>query len=506
MRTLRVVLGDQLSHNLSVFDGLDGKPDVVLMVEVADEINVVPHHKQKIALVLSAMRHFASEMRTRGLNVDYVALDEPDNTGSFHGEILRATERHMPDRIMMTEPSEWRVLDAMRHLRDQLPIPLEIREDDRFLCKKSRFADWAEGRDSLRMEFFYREMRRFTGFLMDDGEPAQGIWNFDAQNRKPLKKGTAVPARLRFEPDETTRSVMELIAGRFPDHFGVLEGFGWAVTRSDALDALAYFIRNCLPWFGDAQDAMKAGEPFLYHSLLSPYLNLGLLLPREVCEAAEGAWRAGRAPLNAVEGFVRQIIGWREYVRGLYWLKMPEYKHGNALSAVRKLPEFYWSGETDMTCIHEVVAQTQSHAYAHHIQRLMVTGNFALLAGFDPREVEDWYLAVFIDAFDWVELPNTHGMVLFADSGLLASKPYAASGAYINKMSNYCGACRYDPAVKLGEGACPFNLLYWQFLHRNRERLARNPRLAMVWKTLDGMDPERRSQILAEDERFLAAL
>jgi deoxyribodipyrimidine photolyase-related protein len=506
MTVLRLVLGDQLCESLSALDGLDPSNDIVLMVEVATEIRIVPHHKQKIVLVLSAMRHFAAALREHGVRVDYVALDHPDNAGNFAGEITRAVARYAPDRVIVTEPSEWRVLELMRDLRDRLEVPLEIREDDRFVCSKPQFARWAEGRDSLRMEYFYREMRRFTGFLMEDGEPAQGVWNLDAQNRKPLKKGQKIPARLRFSPDETTKAVIGLVADHFPNHFGDLAGFGWAVTRADALQALAHFVRDCLPWFGDVQDAMKAGEPFLYHSLLSGYINIGLLTPREVCDAAEAAWRAGRAPLNAVEGFIRQIIGWREYVRGFYWLKMPDYPTTNALAATRPLPDFYWSGETDMACIHHVVDQTRRHAYAHHIQRLMVTGNFALLAGLSPAAVEEWYLAVFIDAFDWVELPNTHGMVLFADGGLLASKPYAASGAYIDKMSNYCAGCVYDPAIKLGPGACPFNLLYWHFLDRNRATLSRNPRLAMVWKTLDAMAPSRRAQLLAQADAFLANL
>jgi deoxyribodipyrimidine photolyase-related protein len=299
---------------------------------------------------------------------------------------------------------------------------------------------------------------------------------------------------------------MAMVETRFPDNFGSLEGYGWAVGRAEALEALREFVADALPVFGDYQDALKQGEPFLYHGLISPYLNAGLLMPREVCDAAEAAYREGAAPLNAVEGFIRQILGWREYVRGIYWLKMPEYRETNRLGADRRLPDFYWTAETDMNCLAQCVGDTRDHAYAHHIQRLMVLGNFALLAGLAPREVQDWYLLVYADAYEWVELPNVHGMVLFADGGLLASKPYAASGAYIDRMSDYCGNCRYDVKAKIGENACPFNYLYWDFLARNEKALAGNQRLAMPYRTLAKMAPERVAAIRRDAARFLDAL
>lgn len=314
------------------------------------------------------------------------------------------------------------------------------------------------------------------------------------------------PKRLRFEPDAVTREVLALVKTRFADHFGELEPFGWPVTRDDALKALDHFIDGVLPDFGDYQDAMKTGEPFLHHSLVSPALNAGLLTPREICAAAEAAWAEGRAPLNAVEGFIRQILGWREYVRGLYWLKMPDYAATNALEAKRKLPWFYWSGETEMNCLKQCIDETRIHAYAHHIQRLMVLGNFALLAGVAPAELEEWFLVVYADAYEWVELPNVHGMVLWADGGYLASKPYAASGAYIDRMSDYCGRCAYDVKAKAGETACPFNYLYWDFLIRNAKRLEGNPRLAMPYRNLTKMTPARRKEIAADAKRFLEAL
>lgn len=506
MGALRFILGDQLTRSLSALDGLDPAHDTVLMVEVAEETSYVGHHKQKIALILSAMRHFAQGLREEGVRVDYVALDDPANTGSFGGELTRAVARHRPDAVVVTEPGEWRVFEMMQDWREELSAPVQIFPDTRFICSRTEFAAWAHGRKSYRMEFFYREMRRRTGLLMEGEEPEGGQWNFDPDNRKALPKSVTPPVRDGFSPDQTTREVLDLVEARFPDNFGDLEPFRWGVTRVDALAALTSFVADALPRFGDYQDAMKTGEPFLFHGLISPYLNCGLLEPLEVCRAAEEAWQAGRAPLNAVEGFIRQIIGWREYVRGIYWLEMPGYAETNALSATRKLPWFYWSGETPMNCLKQCVSDTRRHAYAHHIQRLMVTGNFALLAGIAPAQIEDWYLAVYADAYDWVELPNTHGMVMWADGGLLASKPYAASGAYIDRMSDYCEACAYDVKAKAGERACPFNYLYWNFLIENEARLGRNPRMAMPYSTLGKMKPERRAEIMADAARFLDAL
>ena len=321
-----------------------------------------------------------------------------------------------------------------------------------------------------------------------------------------MPRGHRPPARHRFEPDAVTREVLALVGARFADHFGDLEPFGWAVTRDGALEALDHFIADCLPNFGDFQDAMKTGQDFLHHSIISPYLNAGLLTAHEVCARAQTAYRAGHAPLNAAEGFIRQIIGWREFVRGLYWREMPGYADTNHLDAQRALPWFYWSGETEMNCLRECIRATRQHAYAHHIQRLMVTGNFALLAGIAPREIEEWYLAVYADAFEWVELPNVHGMVMHADGGLLGSKPYAASGAYIDRMSDYCTGCTYDPAIKLGPKACPFNPLYWNFLIENEDRLSRNPRMAMPYRTLKAMEPARRQEIRTQATEFLDAL
>jgi len=506
MTTLRLVLGDQLSDDLSALEDLDPQRDVVLMMEVTEETTYVLHHKQKIVLVLAAMRHFAAALRKRGVSVDYVALDDPDNTGRFTTELQRAVARHRPRHIVVTEPSEWRVLDMAEAWTATLGLPVEVRPDRRFFASRGQFAAWAQGRRTWRMEHFYREMRRVHGLLMEGDAPAGDAWNYDQNNRKSLPARVVPPARRRFAPDATTQAVMALVEDRFPDHFGTLDAFGWPVTRSDALLALDDFIAHGLPHFGDYQDAMKAGAPFLFHSLLSPALNIGLLSPREVCRAAEAAWRAGAAPLNAVEGFVRQILGWREYVRGVYWTLMPDYADCNALQAERDLPAFYWTGDTAMRCLREAIRSTAAHAYSHHIQRLMVTGNFALLAGVAPRQIERWYLAVYADAFEWVEMPNTLGMAVFADGGQMASKPYAASGAYINRMSDFCAGCAYDVKQKSGPGACPFNALYWAFLIRQKDRLSGNPRMAMPYRTLAAWPHERQAATLAEADAFLDRL
>ncbi|MBV9076832.1 MAG: cryptochrome/photolyase family protein [Methylobacteriaceae bacterium] len=506
MGALRFVLGDQLNRRISSLVDLDPEADLVLMVEVTEEATYVRHHKQKIAFLFSAMRHFAEELRGEGVQVAYVRLDDPENTGSFSGELARAVDRHRPERVVVAEPGEWRVWDAMRRWSERLGLPVEIREDNRFLCSRAAFSRWAEGKPAYTMEFFYRAMRKQTGLLMDEaGGPEGGRWNFDRENRKPLPKRADPPPPPRFEPDAITRDVLVLVHERFDGHFGRLEPFGWAVTRADAVAALSHFLEHRLHSYGDYQDAMREGVDFLYHSALSPYLNSGLLTAEEVARAVELAWREGLAPLNAAEGFIRQVIGWREYVRGVYWHRMPDYAATNALGATRRLPWFYWSGETRMNCLADCIRSTADHAWAHHIQRLMVTGNFALIAGIRPSEVEEWYLVVYTDAYEWVELPNTHGMILYADGGVLGTKPYAASGAYINRMSDYCGRCHYDVRERTGEKACPFNYLYWDFIMRHEDGLADNPRMRMPYTTLARMSDAQRTAIRESAEAFFAS-
>lgn len=501
---LVVILGDQLSLRISSLKQADPSTSVILMAEVRSEATYVKHHKKKIAFLFSAMRHFADELRDAGWNVHYVRLDDPDNSGTLTGEILRLATHFNAKSVIVTEPGEWRLREDLRGL--DVAFDLALVPDDRFLASHNDFEAWAEGRKSLRMEYFYRDMRRRTGLLMSGDQPEGGQWNFDHDNRKPAKQHLQMPQPLRFSPDRTTQDVLTLVETHFADHFGDLLPFWFGTTRADAEAALAHFLTTALPRFGDYQDAMLKGEKFLFHAVVSLYLNCGLLDPLETCLAVEAEYRAGRAPLNAAEGFIRQIIGWREYVRGIYWLKMPGYAQMNALGAARPLPDFYWSADTDMACIRACVTQTLQEAYAHHIQRLMVTGTFALLAGIDPHELHEWYLAVYADAYEWVELPNTIGMSQFADGGLLASKPYAASGAYIDRMSDYCGDCAYDVKAKTGPQACPFNYLYWDFIARHRERIQANPRMAQMVRTWDGFSEDRRAEIKSDSEKFLIGL
>ena len=505
-KTLRLILGDQLSQSLSSLGDIDRESDTVLMCEVMGEVTYVRHHKKKVAFILSAMRHFADTLCQQGISVDYVTLDDPENSGNFTGEVARAVTRHDASRLIVTAPGEFRVLEDMQNWETDLGIAVEIRQDDRFLCPPEMFESWAAGRKQLRMDFFYREMRRHHDVLMVDGKPVGGKWNYDVENRERPDPSQQVPAPLQFSPDETSQKVLNLVGLYCADHFGELDEFGFAVTRDQALQVLEHFIVNRLPLFGTFQDAMIEGEPWMYHSHIGFYLNVGLLGPDEVITSAQNAYEAGTAPLNSVEGFIRQILGWREFVRGIYWLKMPGYASENFLAADRPLPDFFWTGDTQMNCLRQSIGQTQKYAYAHHIQRLMVLGNFALLAGLAPKFVNEWYLIVYADAFEWVELPNVSGMVLFADGGYLASKPYAAGGAYINRMSNYCQNCRYKVAEKTGSDACPFNYLYWHFLIKNRKRLGNNVRLGMIYRSLDRMSEEKQQTIMDDARQFLNGL
>ena len=499
---LVLVLGDQLSEDIAALKAADRTEDVVVMAEVRAEATYVPHHPKKIALVLAAMRKFATRLEEDGWTVAYTRLDDPDSSGTISGELLRRAEQYGATQVLATEPGEFRLIDALR----DVPLNMDIVEDDRFIATHKRFEDWAKGRKSLRMEYFYREMRRQTGLLMDGDDPEGGKWNFDHDNRKPPPGKEIDVAPMRFTPDRVVKDVLDLVADRFPDHFGGLDDFWFATDQTQARRALTHFIKHTLASFGDYQDAMLRGERFLYHGLVSAYMNIGLLNPREVCAAVQDAWRAGDVPINAAEGFIRQIIGWREYVRGIYFLEGPDYPRRNVLGHDRALPELYWTAETDMRCMAQAIGQTRDEAYAHHIQRLMVTGNFALLAGIDPHEVHQWYLAVYWDAFEWVEAPNTVGMSQFADGGIIASKPYVSSGAYINRMSDYCKGCSYKVSVKTGENACPFNLLYWHFLDRHRDRFESNPRMAQMYRTWDRMDADRRKAVLQDAGAFLGKL
>ncbi|MEX0365436.1 MAG: cryptochrome/photolyase family protein [Ruegeria sp.] len=499
MSRLVLVLGDQLSDGVAALRAADKSSDVVVMAEVAEEGSYVPHHPKKIALILAAMRKFAARLRDEGWTVDYSELDDTENSQSITGELLRRADQHGVSEVIATKPGEYRLIAAL----EDCPLKVTLLEDDRFIASHKEFEDWAEGRKALRMEYFYRDMRRKTGLMMEGDQPAGDKWNYDHDNRKPAPDDVDFGGPMQFTPDEVVEEVLDLVERRFGNHFGELRPFWFATDQGQARRALAHFVAHALPKFGDSQDAMLADNRFLYHAVVGLYINIGLLDPLEVCRVVEQAWKDGDAPINAAEGFIRQIIGWREYVRGIYFLHGPDYPRRNALNHQRKLPEFYWGAETRMRCISKAVEQTRAEAYAHHIQRLMVTGNFALLAGLDPAEVSEWYLAVYADAFEWVEAPNVVGMSLFADGGVIASKPYVSSGAYINRMSDYCKGCHYKVSVKTGEGACPFNLLYWHFLDRHRDRFSNNARMGNMYRTWDRMDEDRRATVLSEAEAFL---
>ena len=486
VRCLIVVLGDQLDLDAAAFDGFDAAVDAVWMTEVAEESTHVWASKPRTVMFLAAMRHFALALQAHGRTLHYARLDAPANAGSLAAQLQADILRLKPAHLVMTAPGDWRVLQAIKALAEANDLPLDIREDRHFFVTVREFAVHAKGRKSLRMEYFYREQRKRHDVLMQGDEPVGGQWNFDADNREAFGAAGpgAVPPRARFEPDAVTREVIALVDTRFAHHPGRLDSFAWPVTRAQALQSLQAFIKERLPLFGRFQDAMWPGDPWLYHAHLSAALNLKLLNPREVVAAAEAAHRDGHAPLASVEGFVRQILGWREYVRGVYWTQMPGYLERNALDAQQDLPAWFWTGATDMACLRDALAQTLEHGYANHIQRLMVTGLYTLMLGVQPKQVHAWYLAVYVDAVEWVELPNTLGMSQYADGGVMGSKPYIATGKYIQRMSPHCKGCRYDPAQRSGNTACPFTTLYWDFLMRHEAALARNPRMALQVKNV----------------------
>ncbi len=509
-KKLIVVLGDQLSENMSSFNGIDKQRDVILMCEVREEATYVKHHKKKIAFIFSAMRHFAAQLKDNGYNIRYTKYSDKDNQGSILSQVehnIRQQEKDEPfDKVVIAKPGEYRLFDEIKTWGNKLNIEIEITPDNRFIASEETFNQWTKGKKQLRMEFFYREMRKQSRYLMDGNEPSGGKWNFDAKNREKFPKGASLPQPTKFETDAITEEVLELVKDEFSDHFGNIDEFHYAVDREQALIVLDEFIEQRLENFGRYQDAMVQDEAWMYHGHVSFYINVGLLSPQEVMDAAQSAYDQGKAPINSVEGFIRQILGWREYVRGFYWFFMPGLKEDNFMDAKRNLPAFFWTADTDMNCLQQCVQQTEQNAYAHHIQRLMVLGNFALLAGIDPKFVNEWYLIVYADAYEWVELPNVSGMILYSDGGKLASKPYAASGSYIHKMSNYCAHCKYSVKEKSGEQACPFNYLYWDFINRHRDKFEKNPRMAMIYRTMAKMNSEKLETMLSDSELFFTRL
>ena len=507
-RNLILVFGDQLDSGSAAFDGFDTGQDAVLMMEVKEEATYIPQHKIRLALFFSAMRHFAHDLKESGYTVHYVTLDDPNNRGSFNAEIVRWVNKTRPQQLICVRPGDFRVLKSIQRAVKGLNCKLDVRPDRHFILTIDDFTEFAENRKSLLLETFYRKMRRDNDILMKGKDPEGGKWNFDKENRGVFgKKG---PPKIKpprsFRPDQTTREVIKLVQRELPDSPGRAENFDYPMTHRQALAALRDFVKHRLKHFGTYQDAMATDHPYLYHSRLSCVLNLHLLDPRKVIDAAVQAYRDKSAPINSVEGFVRQILGWREFVRGVYWLKMPEYAEMNALQADLPMPAFMWTAETEMNCIHRCIRQLIDHAYAHHIQRLMVMGLFTLLLGVQPYEVHKWHLSMYADAIDWVSLPNVLGMSQYGDGGIIGTKPYSATGNYIDKMSDYCTDCTYDPKEPIGENACPFTTLYWDFLLRNRNRLRKNPRMGLQFRNLDRKSDTDRKKIRKKADRLKSDL
>lgn len=496
-RNLILVLGDQMWLDSPALKRASKDDDVVLMIEAVAEATYIPQHKIRLVLFFSAMRHFRDALQERGFTVSYVRLGDAENTGEIGTDLIRHVKRLKPERVICLEPGDFRVKAMLKEACATASVPLRWIEDRHFLCSVTEFARYRDGKKSLVMEYFYREMRKRTGYLMEDDAPVGGAWNYDKENRETFGKSNPpdIKAPRRFQHDDVTKDVITLVEHNFSDAPGSLQHFDYPVTRDNARAALRDFIEHRLHGFGTYQDAMATGHPYLFHSRLSPALNLHLLDPREVIEAALAAYEGGAAKINSVEGFVRQILGWREFMRGIYWTEMPDYADKNALGADLDMPAFMWTGETEMNCIKQSVGQLINHAYAHHIQRLMVLGLFSMLLGVRPYDVHRWHMSMYVDAIDWVSLPNVLGMSQYGDGGLVATKPYAASGNYISKMSDYCKGCRFQPGKATGEDACPITTLYWDFLSRNRNTLKGNQRMTFQFKNLDRKDDSERRNI-----------
>ena len=497
------ILGDQLQEDHPALARADRKRDQVIFVESRLRSEQVRYHQLKLVLIFSALRHRAAALRAEGWKVHYVEL-----SGNFSDAIHAFVQQHRPESILMQEPSQYAFRKAVPKLTRKIGIPVEVLPTNQFLVPEEDFKAWAGKSPRLRMENHYRRVRKKLKILMEPGgNPTGGAWNFDSSNRETYaafrKRRVKLGGAPRSEPDAITREVIALVKREFADHPGDAADFWLPVTREESLRWLHDFIAHRLEFFGPWEDMMVAEAPVLFHSVLTPMLNIGLLSPRECIDAAVAAYRAGRVPLPSVEGFVRQISGWREFINGVYWHRMPGYEELNALEAHRPLPPWIYTGETDLNCLRQVIRQVLATGYNHHIQRLMVLGNFFLLGGFAPDAVLRWYLEMYVDAHDWVMAANVLGMVLHADGGYMATKPYAAGAAYIHKMSNYCEGCRYRPDQRTGPDACPFNYLYWNFFAMHRERFAHNRRVGMMIKTWDKKSSSEQAAIRTQAKEFL---
>ena len=505
IKRIILILGDQLDLQNAALNDFDQHTDEILMIESAHESSYVWSHKAKIALFLSAMRHFAQTLLVQHFPLIYIKESALTIEEALRKQLV---EKGATD-LVCVEPGEWRLKVALEKLAQELNIHLQMHADTHFYCSNTEFRRWAADKKELRLEYFYRYMRKKHLVLVDEkSEPIGGQWNYDDQNRRPYSKnGPGLIAEpVMFAPDSITREVFAFVEKQYADHPGTLEHFAWPVTREQALAALDYFVTYRLANFGMYQDAMWKQTPFGWHSILSSSLNLKLLNPREVVQRVLDAYQNNALDLATVEGFIRQVIGWREFVRGVYYLDMPQMAAANFYQHQRELPKWYWNGATHMNCMQDAVGQTLKYGYAHHIQRLMVTGNFALLAEILPQQVSDWYLAIYIDAIEWVELPNVAGMALFANGGRFTSKPYIASGAYIKRMSNYCDRCQYKPEIQFGENACPMTTLYWNFLMKHQTALEKNPRTRLMTANLARISDDKKALIKAHASRLLSDL
>lgn len=488
-RALILVLGDQLDRNALVLRQSDPSCDRVVMAEVDAEIRAFPNHKQRVALFIAAMRHFADDMREAGWRLTYQSAGSDNACRSLPEFLARMIEDYAPQEIRITTPGRYDLGEAFERVCGDASVPLNWFEDTHFLATRQYFAKWAKGRKALTLEYFYREMRKKNGILLEGKKPVGGSWNYDKENRDSFGKegpqNVPEPVELSHEETEHVRAVIDLIHSRYDDLPGELERLYWPVTPDQARQCMEEFFATRIEDFGPVQDAMWTDEPWLFHSRLSTALNMRLLDPRDVVARAVDAYESGDAPLNSVEGFIRQILGWREFIRGVYWLKMPRYLELNELEADQELPPLFWDGETQMHCLSQVVGQLLKYGYAHHIQRLMVAGLFTLMYGVNPREVHEWFMAYYVDSVEWVTLPNVVGMSQYADGGVVGTKPYIATGKYVQRQSNYCSECRFDPAKASGEDACPFTTLYWEFLDRHHERFADHHRMALQVRNLE---------------------
>ncbi|SMO69155.1 cryptochrome/photolyase family protein [Gracilimonas mengyeensis] len=476
----------------------DEKP-VLIFVESEAYLRSLPFHKKKLIYLLSSLRHFALECPEAGFPVYYHPTEE--NIGSGLNELLKANKQL---QLTYMTPSEWSTREELRDLKKEFKDRVNETSNTFFLADAEAYKDRVK--DGWLMEYFYREMRQQTGYLMDGDKPEGGEWNYDEQNREKLPKDHPVPEIAETETGDITDEVIALVEEEYEDHFGKSEGFSYAVTRRQALYRLNEFIDQRLDEFGPYEDAMAHGRHELFHSQLSLYLNNGLILPKEACDKAEKAYQEGKARLNSVEGFIRQIIGWREYVKVYYEAMMPEVREANHFDFKNALPELYWSGETKMNCLQQCVEPVINEGYSHHIPRLMVLSNFSNLTETDPRELNRWFYLAYVDAWEWVVLPNVLGMSTFADGGVLASKPYVSSGNYINKMSDYCKHCDYKISKKTGEDACPFNYLYWNFIDKQRDTFANNQRSSFMVNMLDKKSEEDKEKIFSSSQKFLESL